>query len=88
MGAVGDPRRATQIERPGGLDHCSVADDDGVCVVPLARAAEVAAKADARTAEEEAKRVRYQNSELSLDINQMRQKLKDKGLIYVAQKDL
>jgi 4-hydroxy-4-methyl-2-oxoglutarate aldolase len=64
-----------------------VADDDGVCVVPLAKAAEVAAKADARAASEELRRVRFQNGELGLDIYDMRRKLKEKGLVYLRQKD-
>lgn len=68
--------------RPGDV---IVADRDGVCVVPLEKASEVAAKADARAASEEARRVRFENGELGLDIYDMRQKLKDMGLVYVRQ---
>lgn len=64
-----------------------VADADGVCVVPLDKASEIAAKADARAASEEARRVRFANGELGLDIYDMRQKLKDMGLTYVSQAD-
>jgi len=70
--------------RPGDV---IVADHDGVCVVPLETASEIAAKADARAASEEARRVRFANGELGLDIYDMRQKLKDMGLIYVSQAD-
>jgi 4-hydroxy-4-methyl-2-oxoglutarate aldolase len=76
---------AGTIVEPGDV---IVADDDGVCVVPLAMAAEVASKADARAAAEESKRVRFQNGELGLDMYDMRQKLRDKGVVYRAQKDL
>ncbi|MFP1132644.1 4-carboxy-4-hydroxy-2-oxoadipate aldolase/oxaloacetate decarboxylase [Asticcacaulis sp. W401b] len=70
--------------RPGDV---IVADRDGVCVVPLEKATEVAARADARAASEEARRVRFENGELGLDIYDMRQKLKDMGLVYVSQAD-
>lgn len=59
-----------------------VADDDGVCVVPRARAAEVARMAEARMASEEARRPRFAAGELGLDIYDMRQRLADKGLKY------
>jgi 4-hydroxy-4-methyl-2-oxoglutarate aldolase len=75
---------AGAVVEPGDV---IVADDDGVCVVPLAKAAEVAAKADARAASEELRRVRFQNGELGLDIYDMRRKLKEKGLVYLRQKD-
>ncbi|ADU14059.1 4-carboxy-4-hydroxy-2-oxoadipate aldolase/oxaloacetate decarboxylase [Asticcacaulis excentricus] len=70
--------------RPGDV---IVADRDGVCVVPQEKAVEVAAKADARAASEEARRKRFENGELGLDIYDMRQKLTEMGLIYVSQAD-
>jgi 4-hydroxy-4-methyl-2-oxoglutarate aldolase len=59
-----------------------VADDDGVCVVKRADAADVLKKAQAREAAEEAKRIRLAAGELGLDIYNMRPKLAEMGLVY------
>ncbi len=71
---------ADQLVAPG---DAVVADDDGVVVVPRAKAADVLAAARAREEKEAGSRQRYQAGELSLDMYDMRSQLADKGLTYV-----
>ncbi len=59
-----------------------VADDDGVCIVKRGDAAAVLAQAQAREANEEAKRQRLAAGELGLDIYAMRDRLREMGLHY------
>lgn len=60
-----------------------VADDDGVCVVANADAADVLKQSIAREEKEAQTRARLMNGELGLDIYDMRQRLAEKGLKYV-----
>ena len=64
-----------------------VADNDGVVVVPRNNAGSVVAAAKARVENEERNRKRYLAGELGLDVNNMRPKLKERGLVYKTQSD-
>ena len=64
-----------------------VADNDGVVIVPRFTVADVIEKSQARVDRENMIRIRYADGELGLDMNNMRSRLKEKGLVYVEQSD-
>jgi 4-hydroxy-4-methyl-2-oxoglutarate aldolase len=70
---------AGQIVHPGDV---IVADDDGIVVVPRLQADEIAKKSAVREAREDQIRARYDAGELGIDINNMRPRLAEKGLVY------
>jgi 4-hydroxy-4-methyl-2-oxoglutarate aldolase len=71
---------AGQLINPGDL---IVADDDGVVVVRRKEAAEVLRLSREREEKEAKSRQRYLRGELSLDVNNMRGKLAERGLKYL-----
>jgi 4-hydroxy-4-methyl-2-oxoglutarate aldolase len=62
-----------------------VADDDGVTIVPRTLAVPTLEAARARAAKEAANRVRYQNGEISMDLNSLRPVVAELGIRYVTQ---
>lgn len=75
---------AGALVHPGDL---ILADDDGVCVVPRAKAATVLEASILRGDKEAKTRARLQAGELGLDIYDMRGRLAAKGLRYIDEAD-
>lgn len=71
-----------QVINPGDV---IVADDDGVVVVARKEAAGVLDLTRSRDAREAESRKRYAAGELSLDMSNSRQRMAEKGLVYVDQ---
>lgn len=71
---------AGELISPGDV---IVADDDGVVVVPRDRAEQALARSRRRVADEADKRVRLAAGELGLDMYGMREKLFQRGLVYL-----
>ena len=81
LGAVNVPVVCAGVSVTPG--DAVVADDDGVVVVARTAAADVAAKGEARKADEERKRQRLAAGELGLDMYNLRDPLARAGLVYV-----
>jgi 4-hydroxy-4-methyl-2-oxoglutarate aldolase len=71
---------AGQLVNPGDL---VIADDDGVVVVRREEAADVLNKSAAREKKEAEVRARLQAGEPGLDVYKMRERLVEKGLVYL-----
>ncbi|MEZ5660009.1 MAG: 4-carboxy-4-hydroxy-2-oxoadipate aldolase/oxaloacetate decarboxylase [Burkholderiaceae bacterium] len=75
---------AGQLVNPGDV---VIADDDGVVIVPLSKAAEVLQASIAREEKEAVSRQRLKAGELGIDMYNMREKLAERGLVWVDQAD-
>lgn len=71
---------AGQLVHPGDV---VIGDDDGVVIVPRARAAEILAASVAREAKEAGNRAKLAAGVLGLDLYDMRKRLEDAGLRYI-----
>ena len=71
---------AGQLVHPGDV---VIGDDDGVVIVPRARAAEVLAASTAREAKEAGNRATLASGVLGLDLYDMRKRLEEAGLRYI-----
>ena len=81
LGAVNVPLVCAGINVVPG--DAVIADDDGVVVVRNKDAADVAAKAEKRHADEEGKRQQLASGKLGLDMYNMREPLAKAGLVYI-----
>jgi 4-hydroxy-4-methyl-2-oxoglutarate aldolase len=81
LGAVNVPVVCAGVSVTPG--DAVVGDDDGVVVAARASAADVAAKGEARRADEETKRQKLAAGVLGLDMYNMRDPLARAGLVYV-----
>jgi 4-hydroxy-4-methyl-2-oxoglutarate aldolase len=84
-GSVNVPVVLDDVEvHPGDI---VVADDDGVTIVPLARAAEALEASQARVARETANREKYRAGEISMDVNSLRPVIAELGIRSMPQRE-
>lgn len=73
-----------QLVNPGDV---VVADDDGICIIPMQDAKEVADAGEKREAYESEKRAEFEKGVLGLDLYKMRPKLEAAGFKYYETQD-
>lgn len=84
-GSVNVPVVLDDVEvHPGDI---VIADDDGVTIVPLARAAEALEASQARVAREAANRDKYRAGEISMDVNALRPVIAQLGIRSIPQRE-
>jgi 4-hydroxy-4-methyl-2-oxoglutarate aldolase len=84
-GSVNVPVVLDDVEvHPGDV---VVADDDGVTIVPLARAEEALEVSRGRVAREAANREKYRAGEISMDVNSLRPVIAELGIRSIPQRE-
>lgn len=84
-GSVNVPVVLDDVEvHPGDI---VIADDDGVTIVPLARAAEALEASRARVERESTNREKYRTGAISMDVNSLRPVIAELGIRFIPQRE-